>query len=174
MIWDDQKPKGWHPSWCLQNLKVPHHCILKQLSPPPNNLTIIPPPTPSSVVKLCIIDKRVILLVNYILKPSYSFNILVSNHSKKEVLNLHIVNNTVLIGWVIVYELSGCRFESSSSHLHFRFRACFEQWVPWHSGHYRVWIHSETRTWHDKIIQLNIKTSKYWDPPMHSKWQGNN
>ena len=50
--------------------------------------------------------------------------------------------------------LSGCGFESSCSHLNFRFRACFEQGVPWHSGKYRVWIHSETRTWHDKNIQL--------------------
>ena len=39
-----------------------------------------------------------------------------------------------LIGWVFVYELSCCRFESSCSHLTFRFRACFEQGVPWHSG----------------------------------------
>ena len=45
-------------------------------------------------------------------------------------------------------------FESSCSHLNFRFRACFEQGVPWHSGNYRVWIHSETRTWHNKNIQL--------------------
>ena len=29
-----------------------------------------------------------------------------------------------------VYELSGCGFESSCSHLNFRFRACFEQGVP--------------------------------------------
>ena len=60
-----------------------------------------------------------------------------------------------LNGWVFVYELSGCRFESSWSHLNFRFRACFEKGVPWHSGNYRVWIHSETRTWHDKNIQSN-------------------
>ena len=60
-----------------------------------------------------------------------------------------------LNGWVFVYELSGCGFESSCSHLNFRFRACFEQGVPWHSGNYRVWIHSETRTWHDKNIQAN-------------------
>ena len=33
------------------------------------------------------------------------------------------------------------------------FRACFEQRVPWHSGNYRVWIHSITRTWLDKNIQ---------------------
>ena len=57
--------------------------------------------------------------------------------------------------WVFVYELSGCGFESSCSHLNFRFRACFEQGVPWHSGKYRMWIHSETRTWHDKNIQSN-------------------
>ena len=60
-----------------------------------------------------------------------------------------------LNGWVFVYELSGCGFESSCSHFTFRFRACFEQGVPWHSGNYRVWIHSETRTWHDKNIQSN-------------------
>ena len=56
-------------------------------------------------------------------------------------------------GWVFVYEVSGCGFESSRSHLNVRFRACFEQWVPWHSGNYRVWIQSETRTWHDKSLQ---------------------
>ena len=50
-------------------------------------------------------------------------------------------------------ELSGSGFESSCNHFTFRFRTCFEQGVPWHSGNYRVWIHSETRTWHDKNIQ---------------------
>ena len=58
-----------------------------------------------------------------------------------------------LNGWVFVYELSGCGFESSCSHFTLRFRACFEQGVPWHSGNYRMWIQSETRTWHDKNIQ---------------------
>ena len=38
----------------------------------------------------------------------------------------------------------------------FRFRACFEQGVPWYWGNYRVWIHSETRTWHDKNIQAIV------------------
>ena len=37
-----------------------------------------------------------------------------------------------LNGWVFVYELSGCGFESSCSHLNFKFRTCFEQGVPWH------------------------------------------
>ena len=45
-----------------------------------------------------------------------------------------------LNGWVFVYEISGSGFESRCSHLNFRFRACFEQGVPWHSGDYRVWI----------------------------------
>ena len=51
-----------------------------------------------------------------------------------------------LNGWLFLYELSGCGFETRCcSHLSFRFRACFEEGIPWHSGHYRVWIHSETR-----------------------------
>ena len=53
-------------------------------------------------------------------------------------------------GWVFVYKLSGSGFESNCSHLNFRFRAYFEQWVPRHSGNYGVWIYSETRMWHDK------------------------
>ena len=56
-------------------------------------------------------------------------------------------------GWVFVNEVSGSAFESSRSHLNFRSCACFKQGVPWHSGNYRVWIHSETSMWHDKNIQ---------------------
>ena len=48
---------------------------------------------------------------------------------------------------------SGSGFESSYSHFTFRFRACFEQEVPWHSGNCWVRIHSQTHTWHDKNIQ---------------------
>ena len=58
-----------------------------------------------------------------------------------------------LNGWVFVYKLCGWGFESSCSHLNFRFRACFKQGVLWHSGNFRVWIQSETRKWHDKNIQ---------------------
>ena len=35
-----------------------------------------------------------------------------------------------LNGWVFVYELSGCGFESRCCHLNFRYHACFEQGVP--------------------------------------------
>ena len=61
-----------------------------------------------------------------------------------------------LNGWVFVYELNGCGFESRCTYLSFIYLACFEQGVPWHSANYRVWIHSETRTWHDKNIQSNV------------------
>ena len=40
------------------------------------------------------------------------------------------------------------------------FQSCLldivKQGFPWHSGNYRVWILSETRTWHDKNIQSNV------------------
>ena len=62
---------------------------------------------------------------------------------------------------MLAYELSGSRFESSCSHLNFRFGACFEQGVPWHSGNYRVLIHSAIRKWHDKNIQ-SIRASICW------------
>ena len=55
---------------------------------------------------------------------------------------------------VFVYELNGSGFESSCCHVNVRF--CFKQGVPWHSGNYKVWIHSETRMWHDKNIQSNL------------------
>ena len=54
---------------------------------------------------------------------------------------------------MFVYELRGCEFESRCSHLTFRYPASFEQGSSWHLGNYRVWIHSEVRTWHDKNIQ---------------------
>ena len=58
--------------------------------------------------------------------------------------------------WVFVYKLSGSGFESQCIHLNFRFCTCFKQVVPWHSGNYTVWIHSETHLWHDKNIQHKI------------------
>ena len=64
-----------------------------------------------------------------------------------------------LNGWVLVCELSGHGFEFRCSHLTFRYRVCFEQRVPWHSGNYRVWIHSKTRTWYDKNIQIKTSSS---------------
>ena len=40
---------------------------------------------------------------------------------------------------VFVYESNGCGFESRCYHLkNFRYCACFEQGVPWHSNNYMV------------------------------------
>ena len=64
--------------------------------------------------------------------------------------------------WMFVYELSDCGFESSCCHLNFKYRACLEQEVPWHSGNYRAWIHSETRTWHDNNIQQGMCIAQPW------------
>ena len=44
--------------------------------------------------------------------------------------------SVLLNSWV--FELSGSWFESRYSHLNFRYRVCFEQGIPWHSGNYRV------------------------------------
>ena len=63
-------------------------------------------------------------------------------------------------GWVFVYKLIGSGFESSCSHLNFRFRTCFEQGVPWHSGNYRAWIHSEMHTWHEEHTDVTGSWSK--------------
>ena len=58
-------------------------------------------------------------------------------------------------GWVFVYELSGCGFASRCIILNFSYSAYFQQGVAWHSGKYRVWIHSDMHTWHEKKIQSN-------------------
>ena len=59
-------------------------------------------------------------------------------------------------GWVLFYEQSGCGFESSYSHLIFLDPASFVRGVPWHWSKYRVWIHSEMRTWGDINIQSKV------------------
>ena len=63
-------------------------------------------------------------------------------------------------GWVFVSELSGSGFEWSCSYFNFRFCTYFKQGFPWHWVTSRVWIHSETRTGHDKNIQLNVPYRK--------------
>ena len=52
-------------------------------------------------------------------------------------------------GWVFVYELSGPGSESRCSHLNFRFRACLEQRVPWHSGKYNKYNKNDIGLYRD-------------------------
>ena len=82
-----------------------------------------------------------------------------------------------LNGWVFIYKLSDCGFESRSYHLNLRYRGCFEQGVPWHSRNYRVWIHSETRVWHDNNVQANAtqlnhlaSLAKWLSVRLRTKW----
>ena len=58
---------------------------------------------------------------------------------------------------MFVYDLSGCGFMSSCCHLNVRFRTSFKQRVPWHSGNYSVWIHSENAyvTWQEDTVINN-------------------
>ena len=73
-----------------------------------------------------------------------------------------------LNGWVFIYELSGYGFESSCCHLNCWFCTSFEQGVPWNSSNYRVWIHFETRAWHDKNMQSS--TGRYETKASQSNW----
>ena len=100
-------------------------------------------------------DENVIARVIMITEITYSAR---SSYSKMHRTDKYSPHSSViwlvwLNGWVFVYELSGCGFESSCSHLNFKFCVSFEQGVPWHSGNYRAWIHSETPTWQEKNIQ---------------------
>ena len=69
-------------------------------------------------------------------------------------LPIRVNHSGPVINCHIIFQVES-RFESSCGHLNFRFCACFEQGVPWHSGNYRVWIHSEMRTWHDGNMRPN-------------------
>ena len=53
------------------------------------------------------------------------------------------------------------RFRYTSSKF-IRYRACFEQGVPWHLGNYRVWIPSKTRTWYDNSIQFKVSICMFF------------
>ena len=102
-------------------------------------------------------------LISWVLNPvNTAFSVPVMTNFVKCLVNVkaHALSSNCfherpvqLNGWVFVYEPSGCGFESSCRHLNVIFHACPEQRVPWHSGNYRVWVHSETRTCHDKNIQ---------------------
>ena len=109
------------------------------------------------------------------LGPGFRSNLFVSVFEKtawklkrlliKELRFIDIFNSIISLKWfcqtlTLEYfqHLNNC-----DCHFIFRFRACFEQGVPWHSGNYRVWIHSENAyvTWQEHTAkQLSFfKTS---------------
>ena len=81
--------------------------------------------------------------LNHLAKLAKWFSCVVSGYSHMHRRNKYSQQSSIiwlvwLNGWVFVYKLSGCVFESRSCPLNLRYGACFEQRVPWHSGNYRV------------------------------------
>ena len=79
--------------------------------------------------------------------------------TQKPLVLKRIISWICWIGWVFVQKLAGSGFESSCSHFIFRFRACFEQGVPWQSDNYRVWVHSESAyvTWQERTVKCTLE-----------------
>ena len=69
----------------------------------------------------------------------------------------HLVRNersTSLVKWLIVRSRTKWLLvRIQLLPLKLRNHAWLEQEAPWHSANYRVWIHSEMRTWYDNNIQ---------------------
>ena len=64
-----------------------------------------------------------------------------------------------LNGWVLVYELSGCGFESHYSHLNFRFWACLKQKVQsYQKNQALLWIRKIYYTLTNLVIKNNYST----------------
>ena len=63
--------------------------------------------------------------------------------------------------WVFVQKLTGSWFESSCSHITFRFCACYEEGVPWQSGNHRVLVHSENAylIWQEHTFKCTVQIS---------------
>ena len=57
--------------------------------------------------------------------------------------------------WVYFLVMSSTSFRVNPHYIVDWYCSCFEQGVPWHSGNFRVWIHPEPHSWHDKNIQSN-------------------
>ena len=102
-----------------------------------------------------------------LLDQVYHFSLLICcPYSSHEVTALGL-RPVRLNGWVFIYKLSGCGFESRCSHLKFRYRTCLEQGCHQHSVNFRVWIHSKLRTWHDKNIQSNALYRQVLSPQLN-------
>ena len=87
----------------------------------------------------------------------YTFSVISSARFKKYLIFLFSRFSDVLPTFTRARAIDNlwsiCSGVNNLHNLNIRFRPCFEQGVPWHSGNYRAWIHSETRMWHDKNIQ---------------------
>ena len=91
-------------------------------------------------------------------------------HTVKCTVQRSTQNTVQSAKWLMfVYELSGSGLESSCSQLNFRFRACFVQGVPWHSGNYTVWIHSDS-VWIHAYVTWQEHSVKNYTRVVSSNW----
>ena len=70
---------------------------------------------------------------------------------KHQFINKH--SAILLNGWVFIYKLSGCGFKSHCCHLTLDVVPASSKEFLDIQANYRVWIHSETCTWHDNNRQ---------------------
>ena len=79
---------------------------------------------------------RQTIACRFTLKPVHNMIITYSQMRRTDKFSQHssIIKPVWVSGWVFVYEVSGCAFESRCCHLNFRYGVCFEQGGPWHSG----------------------------------------
>ena len=84
--------------------------------------------------------------------PAVKLNNINGNDSNGIQTHNHLVRKRTL-NHLMAVAVSSLLVESRWCHLNFRYRVCFQQGIPWHSGNYRVWIDFETPTWHDNNIQ---------------------
>ena len=85
--------------------------------------------------------------LNHLVKLAKGLSYVVSSYLYGAFDYMFLSNHILISEWI------DTQFRVNCSHLNFRYRACFEQGVPWYSGKYKVWIHSEISTWHDKNTQ---------------------
>ena len=74
--------------------------------------------------------------INHLAKLANWLSCVVSTYVYGTLFNhcVSIILPVWLNGWVFIYGLSGCGFESRCCQLNFRYGVCFEQGVLWHSG----------------------------------------
>ena len=78
------------------------------------------------------------------------------NHLAPKQTQNHLAKLTSLAKWLSVrFRTKWLWVQVQLQSLKLQICTYFEWETPWHSGNYRVCIHTETRMWHDKNIQTN-------------------
>ena len=112
--------------------------------------------TGPNLALLCLVARDSRVWIHSEMRTWHDQNIHSNEQYRKEVLTSQLNHLAKLVKWLNVrLGTKRLQVESHCHHLNFRFHACFKQRVPWHPRNYRMWIHSEMHTWHDKNIHSN-------------------